>query len=257
MLSFDFSGKNVVITGASRGIGRAIAIKMAEAGARVLVHFQKNREAAAETLSQLKKPLMGNHFALRADLADPAAIKEMVEEIEKEFEKVDILVNNAGIFEQQSIDMNFEDWQAAWQKTMDVNLMGPVHLSYHLANKMVQQGGGKIINVSSRGAFRGEPDSPAYGASKAAMNAFGQSMAVKLAPKNVQVFTLAPGFVETDMAEEALKGDGGEKILTQYPGGRVAKPEEIANAVCFFASEGQEMASGAILDLNGASYLRS
>ncbi|MCB0661523.1 MAG: SDR family oxidoreductase [Saprospiraceae bacterium] len=257
MVSFDFSGKNVVVTGASRGIGRAVAIKMAEAGARVLVHFQKNKKAAAETLRLMSQPKRGSHFALRADLADPAAIREMVDEIDKEFEKVDILVNNAGIFEPQAIDMNFDDWADAWQNTINVNLMGAVHLTYHIARRMVKSGGGKIVNVSSRGAFRGEPDHPAYGASKAALNAFGQSMAVKLAPDNVQVFTLAPGFVETDMAEDFLKGDTGEAILKQYPGGKVASPEEVANAVCYFASQGQEMASGAILDLNGASYLRS
>ncbi len=117
--------------------------------------------------------------------------------------------------------------------------------------------GGRIINVSSRGAFRGEPHSPAYGASKAGLNALGQSLAVALAPYQIAVATVAPGFVETDMTNEHLKPPRGDEIRAQSPFGRVAAPEEIAAAVLFLASEHSEWASGAILDLNGASYLRT
>ena len=122
---------------------------------------------------------------------------------------------------------------------------------------MIQQGGGRIVNVSSRGAFRGEPNQPAYGASKAGLNAMSQSLAQALARHNVFVGIVAPGFVETDLAKEILDGPRGEGIRQQSPLGRVAKPEEVARGVLFLASEGSEFMTGAILDINGASYLRS
>jgi 3-oxoacyl-[acyl-carrier protein] reductase len=122
---------------------------------------------------------------------------------------------------------------------------------------MIRGGGGRIVNVSSRGAFRGEPGQPAYGASKAGMNAFGQSLAVALAPHGIAVATVAPGFVETDMAAAHLKPPRGEEIKAQSPFHRIARPEEVAAAVLYLASAAAEWASGAILDLNGASYLRS
>jgi NAD(P)-dependent dehydrogenase (short-subunit alcohol dehydrogenase family) len=257
-MTFDFNGKNVLITGASRGIGSAIAIMMAASGARVAVHFQKNKKAASETLSKMKKADHGRHFAIRADLADAEAVKEMAEAVVKEFGEIHILVNNAGIFKPQSVEeMDFTEWKKAWQETMETNLMGSVNLTYLVLPSMLENKGGKIINISSRGAFRGEPDHPAYGASKAAMNAFGQSMAVKYAGQNIQFYTVAPGFVETDMAADYLSGDGANEVLNQYPGGKVASPEDVARTVCFLASEGNEMITGAIIDVNGASYLRS
>ena len=122
---------------------------------------------------------------------------------------------------------------------------------------MVAAGGGRIINVSSRGAFRGEPDHPAYAASKAGLNAFGQSLARALGSHGIAVTTVAPGFVTTDMAASSLAGPGGDEIRGQSPFGRVASVAEIAAAVMYLASAEAEWASGAILDLNGASYLRS
>ena len=119
------------------------------------------------------------------------------------------------------------------------------------------RGGGAVVNVSSRGAFRGEPDCPAYGASKAGLNAFGQSMAVALAPQGIAVGTVAPGFVETDMAREALDGERGDAVRAQSPTGRVARPEEVAAAVFWLASEEARFSTGTIIDVTGASYLRS
>jgi NAD(P)-dependent dehydrogenase (short-subunit alcohol dehydrogenase family) len=122
---------------------------------------------------------------------------------------------------------------------------------------MIPRGGGRIVNVSSRGAFRGEPEQPAYGASKAGLNALGQSLARALAPVGITVATVAPGFVATDMAARHLDGPRGDAIRAQSPFGRVARPDEVASAVVFLASPEAEWASGAILDLNGASYLRT
>ncbi|MDP7192303.1 MAG: SDR family oxidoreductase, partial [Arenicellales bacterium] len=171
---------------------------------------------------------------------------------------LDILVNNAGIFEAHPVDeVSFEEWQTAWQRTLAVNLTGPANLCWCAVEHMRNHGGGRIVNVSSRGAFRGEPRNPAYGASKAGLNALTQSLAQHLAPLNIFVGAVAPGFVETDMAAATLAGAEGDGVRNQSPLGRVAKPAEVAHAVLFLASAGAEFSTGTIIDVNGASYLRS
>jgi NAD(P)-dependent dehydrogenase (short-subunit alcohol dehydrogenase family) len=171
---------------------------------------------------------------------------------------LDVLVNNAGIFTPHPVtEVSYEEWQAAWEATLAVNLVGPANLTWCAVQHMIPRGGGRIVNVSSRGAFRGEPGQPAYGASKAGLNAFGQSLAQALGPHGISVATVAPGFVETEMAASLLNGPDGDEVRAQSPFGRVARPEEVAEAVVYLASPGAEWASGAILDFNGASYLRS
>ena len=168
---------------------------------------------------------------------------------------IDVLVNNAGVFFDHPIDeVDFDTWLDSWRQTLDINLLAPALVSWHAVRHM--GAGGRIINVGSRGAFRGEPHSPAYGASKAGIAAFGQSLAKYLGARGIAVTTVAPGFVETDMATEALAGEGGAVRRAESPFGRVAEPDEIAAAVAFLASPQAEWASGGILDLNGASYLR-
>jgi 3-oxoacyl-[acyl-carrier protein] reductase len=182
----------------------------------------------------------------------------MVDSVANQMGQIDILVNNAGVYDAHPLaEVSYEEWQASWHRVLDVNLIGAANASYCAARHMIQQGGGRIVNVSSRGAFRGEPDSPAYGASKAAMNAMSQSLARYLAPYNIFVGVVAPGFVETDMARVDLQGESGISIRAQSPFNRVARPEEVAYAVLFLASEGAEFMAGAILDVNGASYLRT
>jgi 3-oxoacyl-[acyl-carrier protein] reductase len=251
----DFSGQVVLVTGASRGIGREIACRFADSGARVVVHYHKNTKAAEQTLADLS----GNsHLMLSADLSDAAAVGTMADNAVKEMGKIDVLVNNAGIYEFHPVaTTSFEEWQRSWQKTISTNLLGPAHLAFHVARHMMKCGAGKIINITSRGAFRGEPDAPAYGASKAGLNAFSQSMAKALAPHNIFMYAVAPGFVETDMAASVLCGPEGDAIRAQSPLNRVARPEEIARVVLFLAAEGTDYLTGSIIDVNGASYLRS
>lgn len=247
----NFTGKNVLITGGSRGIGKAAAQAFAQRGARVAINFRTHNEAAGETCESL--PGEG-HFAIKADIASPIAVEKMMEAVIGEFGRLDILVNNAGIFRHHPLDqLEYEDWQMAWKGTLDTNLIGPANLCYFAAHHMKARGGGRIVNVSSRGANRGEPFAPAYGASKAGLNAMSQSLAKALAPHNIFVGVVAPGFVDTDMAEGHLT----EEVKRQSPLHRVARPEEVAYAILFMASEGAEFTTGAILDVNGASYLRS
>ena len=180
----------------------------------------------------------------------------MVDEAAEALGGIDVLVNNAGVFFHHPItEVSYEDWQAAWRETLDVNLVGAANVTWCAVRHMKR--GGRIVNVSSRGAFRGEPDGPAYGASKAGMNAWASRCAIALAPHGITVGTVAPGFVETDMTNEHLKAPRGDEIRAQSPFGRVAMPEEIAGAVLYLASSAAEWASGTIIDLNGASYLRS
>jgi NAD(P)-dependent dehydrogenase (short-subunit alcohol dehydrogenase family) len=154
-------------------------------------------------------------------------------------------------------ETSYEQWRSLWRETLTVNLDGPANLTFCVVEHMMKQGGGRIVNISSRGAFRGEPQAPAYGASKAGLNAFSQSMAKALAPHNIFVYAVAPGFVDTDMAAESLAGPEGDEIRNQSPLGRVARPEEVAHTVLFLASDGSEFLTGGIVDVNGASYLRS
>ena len=248
-------GRAVLVTGASRGIGQAVAQAFAEQGYRVAVHYGRAADLAADVLASL--PGAG-HVAVQADLADPAAVRRMVDEAASALGGLDVLVNNAGIYTPHRIaEVSYEQWQAAWQQTLAVNLTGAANVTWCAVRHMIPRGGGRIVNVSSRGAFRGEPGQPAYGASKAGLNALGQSLARDLAPHGIAVTTVAPGFVDTDMAAESLAGPTGDAIRGQSPFGRVATAEEIAAAVLYLASAQAEWASGSILDLNGASYLRT
>ncbi|HVB44761.1 MAG TPA: SDR family oxidoreductase [Streptosporangiaceae bacterium] len=244
----------VLVTGASRGIGRAVARRFAEAGDRVAVHHRDSAELAASLVADL--PGAG-HAVVRADLTDPQAVRTMVDQAAEVLGGLDVLVNNAGVFTAHPItEVSYEQWQEQWQTTVGVNLIGAANVTWCAVRHLTGRGG-RIINVSSRGAFRGEPASPAYGASKAGLNSFGQSLAVALAPLGIAVCTVAPGFVATDMTNEHLKPPRGDTIRAQSPFGRVADPDEIAAAVLYLASEQAQWASGAILDLNGASYLRT
>jgi 3-oxoacyl-[acyl-carrier protein] reductase len=251
----DFEGKVVLVTGGSRGIGRAVAEQFAARGATVVVHFRADRRAADDTLAALDGE---GHLALQADVADPDQVRSLVDRVVEELGRVDVLVNNAGIYEEHPVlTTGDEDWRRIWRRTIDTNLIGPANLIHAVAPHMVAAGGGRIVNVSSRGAFRGEPSHPAYGASKAGLNSLGQSMARALGGHGIYVTTVAPGYVETDMAAPFLEGSRGDTIRAQSPLNRAATPEEVARVVVFLATPGAESTTGAVVDVNGASYLRT
>lgn len=252
---FDFTDKVVLVTGSSRGIGRVIATEFAAAGARVAVHYFRNRAASESTMAALSG---GPHLLVSGDMADAGDVAAMIDTVVREAGRIDILINNAAIYEDHPLaDVDYETWQASWRAVIDTNVIGAANASYCAARHMIAQGGGRIVNVSSRGAFRGEPTGPAYGASKAALNAMSQSLARYLAPFGISVGVVAPGFVETDMARDSLSGDSGVAIRAQSPFNRVARPEEVSYAVLFLATQRAEFMTGAIIDVNGASYLRT
>ncbi|MEU2349352.1 SDR family oxidoreductase [Modestobacter sp. NPDC049651] len=245
----------VLVTGSSRGIGRAIAHAFASRGDRVAVHSSSSRAAAEQVAAEL--PGSG-HTVVQGDLADAAAVARFVDEAAEALGGLQVLVNNAGVFTAHPpLTTAYEDWQAIWARTLAVNLTGAANATFRAVPHLVAAGGGAVVNVTSRGAFRGEPDTPAYGASKAGLNAFAQSMALALAPQGISVTCVAPGFVQTEMARDVLDGPGGDAVRAQSPYGRVAKPEEVASAVLWLASPEAAFSTGTIVDVNGGSYLRS
>jgi 3-oxoacyl-[acyl-carrier protein] reductase len=269
----------VLVTGGSRGIGAAIALAFADRGDQVAVHYRQEATAAAAVRDSL--PGSG-HILVQADLADPDAVRTMVDDAADRLGGLDVLVNNAGIYTAHPVlGAPYEQWQAAWQATLGVNLIGAANVTWcavrHMLAKRDAEAGadgaaatggvgadavagagitGRIVNVGSRGAFRGEPTHPAYGASKAGLHAFGQSLAIALAPHGITVASVAPGYVATDMTQEELATPAGDAIRAQSPFNRVATAQEVAAAVVYLASTEATWSSGTVLDLNGASYLR-
>jgi 3-oxoacyl-[acyl-carrier protein] reductase len=251
-----------LVTGASRGIGRAIAIQLAARGCCVAVHYAHNRNAAETTLAGLQGH---GHAVFAANAEKTSELERLWHEVVRAFGRVDILVNNAGVFtDHPPLGTSSQHWNEEWNRTIAINLLAPAHLCHFAVHHMAaaelrdqSHGRGRIVNLSSRGAFRGEPHSPAYGASKAGLNSLSQSLARAVAAKAIYVFCLAPGWVDTDMAAEYLHGTRYSDIIAEQPLGRVATADEIAGAVAFCAMDAPPAMTGSIIDLNGASYLRT
>lgn len=246
------AGKRALVTGGSRGIGAAIVRLLAESGARVAVHGR----AESDIVSRLVADLPGaGHTFLAADLEDAAAAAQLADRAADALGGLDIVVNNAGIYERHAPgEATGEDWLAAWRRILQVNLIAAASIC-HGALKHLPKGG-HIVNISSRGAYRGEPEAPAYGAAKAGLNSLTQSLAVALGPRKIHVIGIAPGWVESDMTKPYLDGPEGAGIRGQSPLGRTAADTEIAETVLLAVSGRADALSGAIVDVNCASYLR-
>ncbi|MGH3630650.1 MAG: SDR family NAD(P)-dependent oxidoreductase [Sciscionella sp.] len=251
--------RRVLVTGASGGIGRAIATAFAALGDRVAVHYRGDSAGARQTYEGLAGTA---HLMLAADIAEPEGARGLVEATVGGLGGIDVLVNNAALGTDRDNahplqSTSFERWQQAWQRSVAVNLLGTANVSYCAARAMIEQGtGGRIVNIGSRGAFRGEPDHPAYGAAKAGLHSLGQSLALSLAAEGIAVATVAPGFIDTGRTAQRLAGPDGDALRAASPFNRVGTAEEVAAAVAYLASPAAVWAAGAVLDLNGASYLR-
>ena len=243
----NLSNKTILITGAAGGIGEALCTSFAEANGTIILHYNSNRDKAESLLQKL--PGM-HHRAIQCDLSNADQVNTMFSAIDH----VDIVINNAAVVENHEIDsLSYQDWQDIWERTIGTNLIGPANIMYLASKFMIKNGGGKFINISSRGAFRGEPSAPAYGASKAGLNSLGQSLAKALAKDRVFVYTIAPGFVDTERVKNLID----DEVRAQSPLNRVAKPQEIADTALWLATGDNEFLTGCIIDVNGASYLRS
>jgi 3-oxoacyl-[acyl-carrier protein] reductase len=234
---------NILITGSSRGIGKAILATLADvSGTAVVGHASRSSDSA-----------------IGADLDQPGAAGRLwAEALERLGGRIDVLVNNAGIFDAAPLDLPDAEWTTQWERTMRINLTASAELSRLAVRHFQERGtGGRIVNVASRAAYRG--DSPAhwhYAASKAGMVAMTKSIARGYARENILAFAVCPGFTMTGMAEEYLASRGGDALLADIPLGRVAEPEEVAATVRFLAFDAPPSMTGAVLDINGASYVR-
>jgi 3-oxoacyl-[acyl-carrier protein] reductase len=242
--------KRVLVTGSSRGIGRAIALRLGTEGWSVALHYAGNEGEAFKTRNAL-----GGQFAglYQSDLADAARAPDLIEAALADG-PLDALVNNAGVYHPLDFagaaDAAFE---ANFQRTFAINFEAPMRLTRAICRHFVQRGGGKILNVASRVGFRGEAGASAYAASKAAMINLTRSLAVELAPKGIQLFGLAPGWVDTAMARDGMQ-QRLDEIVATIPLGRMASPEDCAAASAFLLRDEAEYLSGITIDINGASY---
>jgi NAD(P)-dependent dehydrogenase (short-subunit alcohol dehydrogenase family) len=248
----DLSGKTVVITGASRGIGAETARRMAAAGARVIVNYHGS-EAAADAVV---REIGDRAIAMRADVTDPAALETMIGEVLARFGKVDVLVNNAALFEYNPFDGDdYEGWQKGWRRTFDLNVFAAANAAWLAMRTMRSTGGGKIINVASRAAWRGETEFADYGASKAALVNLTRSIARACAKDNIVASCVAPGFIETEMAKPELEAHR-EEIVSQIPLRRVGSVGDVAGVILFLASPMGDYLNGATIDINGGSWFQ-
>ncbi|WP_297719189.1 3-oxoacyl-[acyl-carrier-protein] reductase [Intestinimonas sp.] len=242
----SLQGKCALVTGGSRGIGRAVCLELARQGARVAVNYAGNAAAAEETVGACAA-LGAEAFALRADVADAAACEAMVKEVLARFGRLDILVNNAGVTRDGLMPMMKE---ADWDAVLDTNLKGAFHCMKAVYRPMMKQKYGRVVNLSSIVGLRGNAGQANYAASKAGLIGLTKSMAKELAARNVTVNAVAPGFIDTDMTA-ALPEKAREAMLTAIPMGRLGQAEDVAKAVAFFAGDDAAYITGQVLCVDG------
>lgn len=252
MVKINLSGKVVLVTGGSRGIGAAVAVMMSGAGARVAITYSRHKADALSTAHRIARN-GGECLIIQGNAAKLADVRKTVKTTMEHFGRIDVLVNNAGVWKRGAIGQMTE---RQWDETMDVNLKGTFLFSNLVVPIMNKQGGGKIINIASTAGQRGEPFYSHYAASKGGMIAFTKAIAAELAPHGIAVNCVSPGWVETDMTSHVFKNRKETGIINRgIPRGRVASPEEIAGPVVFLASELANHVVGAVINVNGGSVL--
>jgi 3-oxoacyl-[acyl-carrier protein] reductase len=243
-------GKTALITGGSRGLGRAITLLFAEYGTNVAINYRADEKAAAEVQVTARQHGV-EALLVQADTSHRGQVEAMVQRTIGEFGGIDVLVNNAGIWERNVIDNMSEQ---ALRRTIDTNLYGTFYPIMSVVPHMKERKSGSIINISSTAGQRGEAFHSPYGATKAAVIGLTKSLAPELAGFNIRVNCVAPGWFETDMSREALAEDS-ESIVRQIPLGRVGRPEELAGAVVFLASDFATFITGEVFNVNGGAVL--
>jgi NAD(P)-dependent dehydrogenase (short-subunit alcohol dehydrogenase family) len=251
-LEIDLRGSVVLVTGGSRGIGASIVRTVHKTGASVFFTFASRRDEA----NQLAAELGARAAFVQCDLSDGATLPELVAACVARFGGLNTLVNNAATFDRNPFDgEDFAAWRSGWRRTFDVNVFGAADLAWAAMRHMRAHGGGKIINIASRAAHRGELVYADYGASKAALINLTKSIARSCSKDGVLAFAVAPGFVETEMAARDLAARRTE-IVAEIPIGRVGAPDDVAGIVAFLASPMADYLNGATIDVNGGSYVR-
>lgn len=249
----NLDGRTILVTGATGAIGRAICVALAAEGAQVAIHYGRNRATAEAILTDIG----GRGFVLAADLSDPAAATQLWQAAETGAGRLHGLVNNAGIRSEVKVTAPLADWQASWEKEFRVNFFAAVDLSRAAIRHFRAHGGGRIVNIASRAGQRGyASNAMAYGASKAALINLTKSIALSHGHEGITALALAPGWVRTEMAEAYIAQHGEAAALAGIPIGAMAAPEEIGEIVAFAFRPSQASLNGAVLDVNGGSYLR-
>ena len=251
MLPIDLTGKKAIVTGGSRGVGRAVALLLGQAGADVGVSYQSRRDAAEETVAELQG-LDVKAFAHAGDLADPQAVDDLFARASSEFGNVDIFVGNAGLWDPHNVPLA-EMTDAQWRRTMGVNLDSIFYTTR--AAIRIMNDDGRIVLISSTAGQRGEAGHGDYAASKGAMISLVKGVALELAPRNITVNSVAPGWIDTDMAAQPYAEGGRARIEANIPLGRVASAEDVAGPVLFLCSRLARHITGEILNVNGGSVL--
>lgn len=250
MNTISLSSKVAIVTGGSGGIGRVVAQSLATAGALVAIGYHKHEEEARAALLRCGS----NAMILKGDVSDSAECRRIVETVVNKYGRIDVLINNAAIEMSDSFEMPYEAWQTQWNATLNANLMSAVNMTFCCVPYMRRNGGGKVINISSRSAFRGETEYMAYAASKAGMVNYTRCVARALAKDNIQAYAVAPGFIDAGMGLEEIARSGDE-IRAQIPSGRIGTAQDVANVVVFLASDLSDYLTGSTIDVNGGSYL--
>jgi len=249
----DLTDKIALITGASRGIGRETASRMAQAGARIAINYNRSE---AEAQSLLDEVGGDGGMIVQGDVGRPDDVARMIDAVLARFGRIDILVNNAGWHDYNRFESDdYEAWQRGWRKTFEVNLFGAANAAYLAMRSMRRTGGGRIINVASRAAWRGETEFADYGASKAGLVNLTRSIARACAKDNIVASCVAPGFVATEIARHELEARGAE-ILAQIPLGRVGTVDDVAAVILFLASPMASYLNGVTIDINGGSWFQ-
>lgn len=249
-MKIDFTNRVVLITGASRGIGRAIAFLFAEHGAHVALNYIQNQDATDSLITELKAfPVKARGY--QADIADETAVNTMIDQVAADFGRIDVLVNNAGIWKEASITTITDDQLT---EMIDINLKGMFYCARAVTPHLAKQGG-SIINISSTAGQRGEAYHSHYASTKGAAIAFTKSLATELVREKIRVNCVAPGWVATDMSFDALASPDANKYLSEIPMRRPARPEEIAGAVVFLASDWASFITGEVVNVNGGAVL--
>jgi len=247
---FDLAGRVAIVTGGSRGIGRAVSLALAEAGAYVVVNFHSNEPAAAETLRQIEEA-GGQGEILRFDVADPESVDARIGETAKRHGHIDILVNNAGIsIDQLLLRVSKKDLEATWA----TNVNGAIYCAKACVRSMMRNKWGRIINLSSVVAESGNAGQVVYSSSKAALLGMTRTLAREYASRGITANAVAPGFIETDMTAD-LPEAARQGIVDQTPLGRIGRPEEVAAAVVFLASEEASYITGQVVRVNGGMHV--
>ena len=254
MIQLDLSGKKILVTGASNGIGNGVAHFLMKMGAQVAVHYHTNKEAAETLVSNFKST---NSKTFKANLENEEEVFQLIENVTNSFGSIDVIILNAGVFLPHSTKENTDDWLSVWKRTIDINLNSVGLLTKLGIDHFRTQGKGTFVYIGSRAVFRGETEEYlAYAASKGGLTSLARSVARSFGKENIKSFIVSPGFTRTQMAESFIEKYGEERVLNEISLNELTKPEDIAPLIGLMCSGLMDHATGATIDINAGSHIR-